>query len=296
MTATSEERPREVPSDGIQRSYLDAYLKRIQYSGARSPTLATLKSIHLLHPQHIPFENLNPLLRIPVKLDLASVVNKMILDRRGGYCFEHNLILKTILEWLGFKVKGLGARVVWNQPADAITARGHMLLLIDLEGVRYIADVGFGGMTLTSPLELKAGVSQQTPHETFRLVEIADEYRLEGLLRGEWKGLYRFGLQEQFPIDYEVSNWYLSNHPESNFVTSLIAARVGEDCRHTLRNNEYAIHHLNEDTEKRMVKDVDDLELLLTSVFDIAIPDHPDARSIFKWTLDRTAGNYIQRP
>ncbi|HLT71425.1 MAG TPA: arylamine N-acetyltransferase, partial [Cyclobacteriaceae bacterium] len=156
---TSEEKPREVSSDGSQWSYLDAYLKRIQYVGDRSPTLATLKSIHRLHPQHIPFENLNPLLRIPVKLDLASVVNKMISGRRGGYCFEHNLILKTMLEWLGFKVKGLGARVVWNQPADAITARGHMLLLIDLEGVRYIADVGFGGMTLTSPLELKAGVS-----------------------------------------------------------------------------------------------------------------------------------------
>lgn len=266
--------------------YLDDYFGRIHYRGDRSPSLATLRSIHRLHPQHIPFENISPLLRIPVKLDLQSVASKMLSTRRGGYCFEQNLILKFALESLGFKVRGLAARVIWNAPVDAITARSHMLLLIEIDATLYIADVGFGAATLTGPLELKADIVQQTPHEPYRLVGMGDEYRLEVSLRGEWKALYRFNLQEQFPIDYEVSNWYVSNNPESHFVTGLIAARVDDDCRHTLRNNEYSIHYLHGNTEKRPVTDVDDLEKLLAQVFHIAIPEGHNARSVFKRILE----------
>lgn len=284
-TFNEQQRP-SPPAEESPSAYLDAYFRRIHYHGDRDATLATLQSVHRLHPQHIPFENLNPLLRIPVKLDIHSVVSKMVYGRRGGYCFEQNFLLKTMLEFLGFDVKGLAARVVWNGPVDAITARSHMLLLVTIDGAKYIADVGFGGVTLTSPLELKAGAGQQTPHETFRLVEVGDEFRLEALLRGEWKALYRFGLQENFPIDYEVSSWYLSNHPDSHFVTGLIAARVGEDCRHTLRGNEYSTHHVDGETIKRLITDIDDLLEVLSGVFGIDIPDMPEAHDILRRALD----------
>src|SRR5690606_104383 len=99
----------------------EAYFNRINYSGDRTPTLGTLQRIHSLHPKHLPFENLNPLLRIPVKLDLESLSQKMLKQRRGGYCFEHNLLLKAVLESIGFSVRGLAARVLWNHPLDAIT-------------------------------------------------------------------------------------------------------------------------------------------------------------------------------
>ena len=73
---------------------LDAYFGRIGYSGARAPTLETLRAIHLRHALTIPFENLDPFLRRPVRLDLASLQGKLVRDRRGGYCFEHNLLFK----------------------------------------------------------------------------------------------------------------------------------------------------------------------------------------------------------
>ena len=66
---------------------LDSYFARIGYDGPRTPTLETLRAIQLLHPQAIAFENLNPLLRIPVRLDIASLQEKLIRSRRGGYCF-----------------------------------------------------------------------------------------------------------------------------------------------------------------------------------------------------------------
>src|SRR5690606_16135210 len=165
-------------------------------------------------------------------------------QRRGGYCFEHNLLLKAVLESLGYSVRGLGARVLWNHPLESITPRSHMVLLVEMGAEQYIADVGFGGMTLTKPLLLVKGIPQETTHERFRLVDHSGEYRLEVEVRGEWKALYRFDLTEHHPIDYHVSSWYLSNNPESHFVTGIIAARVDNGVRHALRNTEYALHQI----------------------------------------------------
>jgi len=142
---------------------LDAYFQRIDYDGERTPTLATLRAIHVRHATMIPFENLTPLLRQPVRLDLASLQDKLIHHGRGGYCFEQNLLLRAVLLALGFQVSGLAARVRWNVPDEVITARGHMLLRVALAGQAYLADVGFGGLTLTAPLALIPDREQPTP-------------------------------------------------------------------------------------------------------------------------------------
>src|SRR5688572_5787925 len=95
---------------------LDAYFERIGHRGPRPATLDTLAAIHALHPAAIPFENLDPFLGRPVRLDLPSLERKLVDERRGGYCFEHNLLLAAVLRRLGFAVTGLAARVLWNQP------------------------------------------------------------------------------------------------------------------------------------------------------------------------------------
>src|SRR5262245_18126408 len=183
---------------------LDAYCRRIGYSGERTPTLETLRALHARHTEAIPFENLNPLLKWPVRLDAPSLEEKLVRGRRGGYCFEQNLLLSHVLRALGYSVTGLGARVVWNQPEGAITARTHMLLLVDLDEGPFVADVGFGGQVLTGPLRLEPGVEQATPHEPFRLLRAGADFVLQARLRGTWRPLYRFDLQEQHLPDYEV--------------------------------------------------------------------------------------------
>src|SRR5689334_9048986 len=131
---------------------LDAYFERIGYTGAGTPTLDTLRVILLRHTEAIAFENLDPLLRRRVRLDAASLERKLVRDGRGGYCFEHNLLLRHALEGIGFAVTGLAARVIWNAPEGALRPRTHMLLRVQVEGTPYLADVGFGGQTLTGPL------------------------------------------------------------------------------------------------------------------------------------------------
>ncbi|TIM20060.1 MAG: arylamine N-acetyltransferase, partial [Mesorhizobium sp.] len=200
---------------------IDAYFARIGYTGLRDASLETLESLHLLHPQAIPFENLDPFLGHPVRLDLASLQEKIVARGRGGYCFEHNLIFMHVLKALGFAVSGLAARVLWGQPDDAITARSHMLLRVELDGRTYIADVGFGGLTLTAPLLLRPGLEQKTPHETFRMVETGDHFRLQANVGGDWRTVYRFDMQQNYEVDYSVSNHFLSTHPTSHFLSSV---------------------------------------------------------------------------
>ena len=106
---------------------------------------------------------------------LQSIQRKLVGARRGGYCFEHNLLFRGVLDALGFRTRSLGARVVWGRTDAEMPARTHMLLLVDLEGRTYLADVGFGGVTLTAPLVLETGREQATPHEPFRLDSIGDE-------------------------------------------------------------------------------------------------------------------------
>jgi len=254
---------------------LERYFERIGLRGSAGATLATLEDIHALHPEKIPFENLSPFLGEAVKLDAASLQDKLVGSGRGGWCFEHNLLLSYVLLEMGFQVRRLAARVRWNVAADVITARSHMLMLVTLEGADYIADVGFGGLTLTAPLRLEAGVEQSTPLEAHRLVAAHGGYLLEAKLGGEWQPLYTFELHEQQLADYEVSNWYLCNHPQSQFVTGIIAARTASDRRFALRNTRFAIHHANGETERRFLTRVDEYRRTLEETFRIALPDHP---------------------
>lgn len=257
---------------------LNAYFKRIGYNKSRAATLETLVSLHRLHPQTIAFENLNPLLRIPVPLDIESLEQKLLHNARGGYCFEQNLMFQHVLKILGFEVKGLAARIRWNIPEGQITSRGHMLLLVTIDGKRYIADVGFGGLGPTAPLLLEPDKVQETPHENYRLILESGEYVLQSNIKEEWKSLYQFNLNEHYLEDYEVTNWYLSNNPTSHFLNGLFAARPDSDkrCRYTLRNNELSIHDMGRDTEKHVLKSVEELRDVLNDLFFITLPDIPD--------------------
>jgi N-hydroxyarylamine O-acetyltransferase len=255
---------------------LGKYFLRIGYKGMPQATLETLKQIHRLHAQSIPFENLNPFLRIPVDLNIDALYAKLVLNRRGGYCFEHNLLLMEVLKSLGFTVRGLAARVLWNASEGTLTPRGHMLLLITIGAEQFVADVGFGGLTLTGPLQLKSDVEQQTPHEKFKLTQSGDDYIMLAKVQGMWKRVYSFTLQENFLQDYEVTSWYLSNHPTSHFITGLIAAIPFENGRHVLRNADFGTHFLNGNHDRKTIDSVPELKSILQNVFGIALPEVPD--------------------
>jgi N-hydroxyarylamine O-acetyltransferase len=247
---------------------LDAYFQRIKCE-IRQKSLDVLRQLHFHHTQNIAFENLNPLLGIPVRLDLQSLQQKLLYEERGGYCFEQNILFGQVLKTLGFPVKGLEARVLLN--AGEQNPRTHMLLLVLLQKNFYICDVGFGGMVPTAPLLLETGKVQYTPHEPYRLIKKGTNFILQVFLWNDWKSLYSFDLQEQSLRDYEVSSWYSSASPNSHFTKSLIVTRTAPGCRYTLSNNKFSIHHLNRDTEKYFLSSGSQLKEVLEETFGLKL-------------------------
>ena len=264
---------------------VDAYFERIGYTGPRPVSVDTLAAIHLHHPQAIPFENLNPFLRWPVGLDVQSLQQKLVREKRGGYCYEHNLLLSHVLRQLGFRVRELAARVLWNVPEGTVRPRSHMLLLIDLDQHTYVADVGFGGLTLTAPLRLEADTVQSTPHEPFRLITSGDGFIMQAKCADSWRSLYVFDLQEQLLSDYEVVNWYLCNHPSSHFVTGLVAARPDRGRRYALRGNEFAVYHMDGGTERRLLTSTGELRAALEETFRVALPEGSEVQAALERVL-----------
>jgi N-hydroxyarylamine O-acetyltransferase len=102
--------------------------------------------------------------------------------------------LRAVLLALGFQVTHLAARVLWNLPSRAIVPRSHMVLWVNIDGEPYIAEVGFGGLTLTTPLALTADIEQPTSHELFRLIAKDRSYIMQAYIKQEWKSLYKFDL------------------------------------------------------------------------------------------------------
>lgn len=252
---------------------LGAYFRRIGYSGEAAPTLAALREIHARHAAAIPFENVAAFIGEPPRLDLEALQAKLLTRGRGGWCFEHNLYLSHALLAMGFDVRRLSARVRWNVPPGVTTPRSHMLMRVRIAGDDYIADAGFGGLTLTAPLRLEAGIEQPTPHEPHRLLREGEGYLLQAKVAGEWATMYAFDLVEELPVDYEARNWYLATYPQSQFVKGLILARAEPGRRHAMRNTRYAIHYPDGTTEKRFLASPREVRNTMREAFHVELPE-----------------------
>ncbi len=198
---------------------LDAYLERLGLAGRPS-----LTELHRAHVTRIPFENLDPHRGLPVSLAPAALTEKLVGARRGGYCFEHNLLFAGALRTFGATVDPFLARVRWGAPAGTVPSRSHLVLRVALDGELWHADVGFGSGTLLEPIPFGPGGPYEQSGWRFRVVEDDGELVLQTEAEGEWRDVYAFAPQPVPPVDIEMSNWFTCTHPASRFVTGLIVA------------------------------------------------------------------------
>ena len=248
---------------------LDAYLRRINYAGSIAPTLETLQAIKRLPPQHHPFENLQPLMELPVRLQLSDIEQKLLVERRGGYCLEHNLLLKAVLESMDFAVTAVAGGVLWNHPADYEPQQAsHIALIVDVGGVTWLTDVGFGGPVMTGPIRLRADVEQETPHGRYRLSGGYPKWKLEGEVAGEWRPLYEFTTTPMSEDELVAINDYAMQRHRDN----LWVARIDGNKRLALRNARFNIHE-NGETTTRMLTNLLEIRDVLTNQFGIQLPE-----------------------
>lgn len=248
---------------------LEAYLGRIGYSGRLQPAHAVLEAIHLAHATHIPFENLDILLKRPIRLDLASLQDKLVTGGRGGYCFEQNLLFSAVLQRLGFSVTQLAARVFYQSRRKL--PRTHILLLVDVEGATWLVDVGFGLEGILLPVPFGSGREVRQFAWTYRVVEAGGKWILQSLRNDSWTDLYSFSLEPCLAVDFEPANHYTATHPESRFVRTLTVQLPTPDVRYMLRNLELVLDRGNTVTS-RVLADDDELLAVLAETFGLRFP------------------------
>lgn len=245
---------------------IEKYLKRIHYSGVPEMNMETLKRIHQLHPQYIPFENMDPYTGTVPSLNLDTIFNKLVNESRGGYCYEQNLLLGDVLKYLGFDVKMQLGRVVWKREENSTAAKTHLLLIVNLQEQEYLIDCGFGTVTLTAPLILNEETPQQTPNGLFMISKKEGIYIL-WFWKEKWLPVYRFALEHVDPADLEIANWYLSTHPESGFKRNLILSKVDQKARYTFSDHLLNIRKETGEKESVAIDNDDQLFQMLKNIF-----------------------------
>lgn len=248
---------------------LTSYLERIGLGGrGETPPLEEIVAGHL---RTIPFETFDLLLDIPVAdLSWDALTDKLVHRRRGGYCFEHDTLLGHVLRALDHHVDFLTARVEWGDP-ETLQARTHQALVVTRPGHpgRQLVDVGFGGQTLSSPIDFDSTDVQQTRHEPYRIVQRPDGRALQALVREEWRTLYVLALDPQAQIDLEVGSWYVSTHPESGFRRGVRASRITDAARINLFGQTLTVHDLVHGTTRRQLDGAGEVLEVLRDEFGI---------------------------
>ncbi|MEV0094438.1 arylamine N-acetyltransferase [Streptomyces sp. NPDC050738] len=266
------------PMWGGEQVDLEAYFARIGHQGGTAPTVATLRALHRAHVAAIPFENLDVALGRNVPLDMKSLQDKLVRQRRGGYCYEQNSLLAAVLERLGFAVSARGARNRTRGPGRLPVT--HALLVVAVEGEQWLVDAGFGAQGVLEPVALRDSVRVEQGGWTFGIGREDEGITVLKSLRPEgWKDLYAFAPQALYPADFTVMNHYSSTHPLSKFVGQIVAQRHLPGERVTLVRDELTVVRAEGSSDQRTVS-VRDLPGILQSVFGIELGPEDSAELV----------------
>lgn len=251
---------------------LEAYLARIGYQGSTEPTEKTLRDLQRAHLDAIAFENLDVITGGEIRLDLASLQDKLVYRRRGGYCHEQNILFATVLDRLGFHVTGRSARMLMGADERELTAIGHTCLNVRIDGTDWHVDVGVGNTGPREPIQLKDGVEISHDHWTYRLERTsAGRWLLRYLRNDGWFNLYQFSEEPYYRVDYEEHNYNVATRAESPFVRRIVAQRNGGDVRYALTDCELKVFRPGEPPEKRSIQPARMPELL-RELFGLELP------------------------
>lgn len=212
---------------------LDDYLNRIGYHGPRDASAATLAQLMRAQLFTVPFENLDVQAGKIVSMTPENIVQKIVYQPRGGYCYEVNGLFAMALQALGFSYTFLAARPMFYPVRRPKT---HMVLCVRADGRDWLCDLGFGSYGIRAPLALDALDSDiAQDHDRFRLSRDAQGvYLLQAWVDGEWANQYGFDLHPQEWIDFAPANYLNSTHPEAIFVQKLLVVRHTPRGRHIL--------------------------------------------------------------
>jgi N-hydroxyarylamine O-acetyltransferase len=248
-----------------------SYCERIAYAGPLAPTRDTLGALHRAHMYAVPFENLDIHLGREIVLDLDRLFDKIVRQRRGGFCYELNGLFAWLLGEIGFDVTMISARVA-NDSGEFGPEFDHMALLVRLESV-WLADVGFGDSSL-DPLLFEEGLEQEIDGATWRIERDGDAWVMAQAKDDGWAPQHRFTTTARALDEFAGMCVYHQTSPDSPFTKRRVCSLATPDGRVSLTADRLIVTRDGERTE-RPVTDEAERASLLREVFGVNL-DHTD--------------------
>jgi len=249
------------------------YLNRIQYSDPLKPDNETLHGLQLAHMLTVPFENLDIGLKRPIKIDEESIWEKLIVLKRGGFCYELNGLFAWLLKQIGLDVTYLNARV-FDRAGNLGIDFDHLALLVQIpdQPGRWLADVGFGD-SFMEPLDFDQRGEQVQGLRAYRLEQVPKGYVVwQRNYDGSWERHYFFDLQPHvFPEEYESACLYHQTSPESSFTRGSIISRATPNGRVSLEDGRLILTKNGQRTN-RLLESKDEYHILLKAYFEVTLP------------------------
>ena len=251
---------------------IQSYLDRINYNQSVRANAHTLRGLHRAHMFAVPFENLDivPLQR-PIQLDEQALLDKIVLRKRGGFCYELNGAFAWLLKKIGFEVSYLNGRVYRDDGSLGIDF-DHLALLVRTPGqsARWLADVGFGD-SFIEPLSFEIGNEHVEGLRAYKLEETKDGFVMwQRDYDGRWSHQYFFDLTERkFPEDYQAGCVYHQNPSLSSLGREGIISMANAEGRVSLKKENLAVT-VNGQREERVVTR-EDYPILLKKYFGIVL-------------------------
>lgn len=222
----------------IESCSVQGYLERIGYHGPLDGSAKTLAALQEAHVLTVPYENLDIMNGKYLSIEIPDVYEKVIVKKRGGYCFELNGLFAWLLRELNYDVTEYYGRFLCGEP-EGIPMRRHRVSRVQLEGETYICDVGVGIPGPRRPLLFKEDLEQKQGDETYRIVsDPILGWIVQFIHNGQWDNLYSFTEEEQYPIDFEMPNHWCLTHPDSIFKKFTMAYIRTPDGRKTIADVE----------------------------------------------------------
>lgn len=252
----------------------ESYLADLNINGS-SRDIDFLNELQSKHIAQYSFNNLAVILGQELPLDIESLFIKIVKGRRGGYCFEHNKLVFTVLSELNFDVRLLLSKVTYNQKIEV--ARTHRVTLLTLSGEDYIVDAGFGHLGARFPVKIELGLIQEQGDAQYRIIKNENgDYCYQVFKDGDFFTLYTFDLHYYTESDCLLGHFYSHKHPNAAFVNNLVICRKFFNDIKSLRNNEF--HHVKDSaTQTTKITSIEQLHQLLIDVYqldlDIAISE-----------------------
>lgn len=231
----------------------DLYLQRIGYTGKTVAGKECLESLMELHLRSVPFENLEPYEegKVP-SLESTDLYRKIVVRKRGGYCFELNKLFYELLKTIGFQAIPIGVRILWNK--EKLPPMLHRATLVKLEDGIYYCDVGYGGPGPKSPVKLEDGIYEEKGG-SFRITmhpENTDgEILVERKKAEAYLPMLRFSPRPAVEEDFEPMNFFCAKSPDVLFTQKRVLSRNTADGSVALTGNILTILQADGSLESR---------------------------------------------